>query len=151
MTTTAEIARSHGHTGPIACEDCGTVRNLHYGSWFDPKTQESGDFLQCCTCGIKAGDPVSIHAECEPDDEPEPEAVDVPEPKVRVIHSPSGWTLPDYSDLADCTSNFHRELDGHPACADTPVWKVVEDHGMHLTIGFFCDADLPDQHRTPAA
>ena len=29
--------------------------------------------------------------------------------------------------------------------------KVVEDHGMHLTIGFYCDTDLPAQHRKDAA
>jgi hypothetical protein len=23
------------------------------------------------------------------------------------------------------------------------VWRVVEDHGMHLSISFYCDADLP--------
>jgi hypothetical protein len=31
------------------------------------------------------------------------------------------------------------------------VWKVVEDHGMHLSIGFWCDADLPAEHRQTAA
>jgi hypothetical protein len=76
-------------------------------------------------------------------------------PKVRVFHSADGWALPDYSDLADCTTNFQRAQDGRPACSSTPVWKVVEDHSMHLTIGFYCDADLPEQHRhlapTPAA
>jgi hypothetical protein len=72
-------------------------------------------------------------------------------PIVRVHHYPTGWVLPDYTDLADCTTNFHREQDGRPACTATAVWKVVEDHGMHLTIGFYCDADLPDEHRPATA
>ncbi|WP_051820442.1 hypothetical protein [Streptomyces flavochromogenes] len=67
--------------------------------------------------------------------------------KVRVVHRADGWPLPDYSGPADCTTNSQREQDGRSACNDTPVWKVVEDHGMHLTIGFYCDADLPDEHR----
>ena len=66
-------------------------------------------------------------------------------------HRPGGWVLPDYTDLADCTTNFHRQQDGRPPCTDTAVWKVVEDHGMHLTIGFYCDTDLPAQHRKDAA
>lgn len=69
------------------------------------------------------------------------------EPEVRVFRRAAGWVLPDYSDLADCTSNFHREQDGRPACTDTAVWKVIEDHGLHLTIGFYCDNDLPAEHR----
>ncbi|GHD70401.1 hypothetical protein GCM10010317_077650 [Streptomyces mirabilis] len=70
-------------------------------------------------------------------------------PVVRVFRSQNaaGWVLPDFTDLADCTSNFHREQDGRPACTATAVWKVVEDHGMHLTIGFWCDSDLPDEHK----
>ncbi|MET9445055.1 hypothetical protein [Streptomyces sp. NPDC006610] len=72
-------------------------------------------------------------------------------PTVRVFHRPTGWVLPDYTDLADCTTNFHREQDGRLPCADTAVWKVVEDHGMHLKIGFYCDADLPAEHRRAAA
>jgi hypothetical protein len=68
-------------------------------------------------------------------------------PTIRVHHRPGGWVLPDYSDLADCTTNFHREQDGRPLCTETAVWKVVEDHGMHLSIGFYCDADLPAEHR----
>lgn len=68
-------------------------------------------------------------------------------PTVRVFHRPAGWLLPDYTDFADCTTNFHREQEGRPACTSTAVWKVVEDHGMHLTIGFYCDVDLPAKHR----
>jgi hypothetical protein len=63
VTTTTDIARAHGHTGPTNCQDCGTTESVHFGSWFDPQTQESGSFLQCCTCGLKAGDPVHVHAE----------------------------------------------------------------------------------------
>jgi hypothetical protein len=55
--------------------------------------------------------------------------------------------LPDYTDLADCTSNHFRAEDGRPACTAAAVWKVVEDHGMHLTISFWCDADLPDEYK----
>lgn len=64
MTTTTDIARTHGYTGPTNCQDCGTTESVHFGSWFDPKTRESGDFLRCCACGIKAGDPIYTHAEC---------------------------------------------------------------------------------------
>jgi len=74
-----------------------------------------------------------------------------PEPIVRVFRRDAGWLLPDFTDYADCTTNFHRQRDGRPACTGTAVWKVVEDHGMHLTIGFYCDADLPAEHRTAAA
>jgi hypothetical protein len=150
VTATTDIARRHGHTGAIACEDCGTAENLHFGSWFDPKTGQSGDFLQCCTCGIKAGDPDYVHDDCasDADEAKEPEANAGPE--VHVHHRPGGWTTPDFTDLADCTTNFHRQQDGRPPCTDTAVWKVVEDHGLHLTIGFYCDADLPAEHR-PAA
>lgn len=150
MTTTTDIAHRHGHTGPIKCQDCGTLEDLHFGSWFDPKTQESGNFLQCCGCGIKAGDPEYVHDDCEPDAEVE-EADEDSGPDVRVFHCPSGWALPDFTDLADCTTNFHRAQDGRPACTDTAVWKVVEDHGLHLSIGFYCDGDLPDEHRNRAA
>jgi len=73
-------------------------------------------------------------------------------PIVRVHHRSAGWVLPDFTDLADCTSNFHRERDGRPACTAVAVWKVIEDHGMHLTLSFWCDADLPAEHRPqPAA
>ena len=249
--TTTDIARAHGHTGPTNCQDCGTTESVHFGSWSDPKTGESGNFLQCCACGIKAGDPIYVHAECgapaaryvpnvnsnafgqlafkriqeraveayiggrheaatlelggrEADahavaavleavgrayaaaavnqvaetlaDKLDEETYlglgdtaatldldivedldgangtgDDPALEVRVAHRPGGWVLPDYTDLADCTTNFHRQQDGRPPCTDTAVWKVVEDHGMHLTIGFYCDTDLPAQHRKDAA
>lgn len=64
MTTTTDIARAHGHTGPTNCQDCGTTEGVHFGSWWDPKTRTGGNFLQCCTCGIKAGDPLIDHADC---------------------------------------------------------------------------------------
>ncbi|NYV73123.1 hypothetical protein [Streptomyces sp. UH6] len=63
QNSTTEIARRHGHAGPTNCQDCGTTENVHFGSWFDPATGESGNFLQCCNCGIKAGDPIYVHAE----------------------------------------------------------------------------------------
>jgi hypothetical protein len=251
--TTTDIARRHGHTGAIACEDCGTAENLHFGSWFDPKTGQSGDFLQCCACGIKAGDPIYVHAECgapatryvpnvnsdafgqlafkriqeraieayiggrheaatlelvgreadahavaavleavgrayaaaainqvadvltdKLDEETYLELGDTaasldldvvedldgangtgddPVLEVRVRHSAKGWVLPDFTDLHQCTTNHQRQQDGRPPCTAAAVWKVVEDHGMHLTIGFYCDADLPAEHRRlmPAA
>ncbi|WP_435279129.1 hypothetical protein [Streptomyces sp. 1222.5] len=81
-------------------------------------------------------------------------ADDDAEPTVRVFHSADGWALPDYTDLADCTTNFHRAQDGRPACTETAVWKVVEQRGLNLTIAWYCDGDLPAEHRplaTPAA
>ncbi|MBL3670258.1 hypothetical protein JL475_30640 [Streptomyces sp. M2CJ-2] len=64
MTTTTDIARAHGHTGPTNCQDCGTTENVHFGSWYKPETGESGNFLQCCACGLKAGDALVDHADC---------------------------------------------------------------------------------------
>jgi hypothetical protein len=74
-------------------------------------------------------------------------------PVVRVFRSrnDAGWVLPDFTDLADCTSNHIPDNAGRPPCTAAAVWKVVEDHGMHLTIGFYCDADLPAKHRPTAA
>jgi hypothetical protein len=75
-------------------------------------------------------------------------------PIVRVFHRSAGWVLPDYTDLADCTTNHIPERAGMPPCTNTAVWKVVEDHGMHLTLSFWCDSDLPEEHRhlaTPPA
>jgi hypothetical protein len=71
-------------------------------------------------------------------------------PEVRVFHCPTGWVTPDYTDFADCTTNHQRQQDGRPACTATAVWKVVADHGMHLSIGFYCDTDLPDALREAA-
>lgn len=250
MTTTTDIARAHGHTGPTNCQDCGTTENVHFGSWWNPETREGGNFLQCCSCGIKAGDPIYTHVECgspatryvpnvagdvysqlthkriqaraleayiggqhnaavldlegrEADQRALDEVLEavgrsyaaaaihqVAEaladkldentymelgeiaatldlevvedltgangtdedevPEVRVFYRAAGWTMADPG-TEPCTTNFHREQDGRPPCTDTAVWKVVEDHGLHLTIGFYCDADLPDQHRQAAA
>jgi hypothetical protein len=77
-------------------------------------------------------------------------AKEEPGPVVRIFRRDAGWLRPDYADFADCTSNFHRQQDGRPKCTEVAVWKVVEDHGMHLSIGFYCDTDLPAEHR-PAA
>ena len=68
-------------------------------------------------------------------------------PTVRVHHRLTGWVLPDFTDLADCTTNYRRQQDGQLPCTETAVWKVVEDHGMHLSIGFYCDAALPAEQR----
>lgn len=249
MTTTTDIARAHGHTGPTNCQDCGTTESIHFGSWWDPKTHKGGTFLQCCACGLKAGDAPVDHADCgaeftryvpnaggdayselahkriqaraleayikgqhtatvldlegrEADqcaldevlnavgrayaaaaihqvaetlvgklDEDTYVALgdiaatlDLPVvedlegangtgedadtgPKVRVFHQADGWTMGDSTAPEACTTNYHREKDGRGACTDTAVWKVVEDHGLHLTIGFYCHADLPAEHR----
>lgn len=72
-------------------------------------------------------------------------------PEVRVFRQEAGWTVGGSATPAECTTNHHRQQDGRPPCAATAVWKVVEDHGLHLTIGFYCDADLPAEHRQPAA
>lgn len=71
-------------------------------------------------------------------------------PDIIVRHNPAGWPLPDYSDLADCTTNHQPQHAGRPACTAPAVWRVVEDHGMHLTISFWCDAHLSDEHRSLA-
>lgn len=68
-------------------------------------------------------------------------------PTVRVRHDARGWVMPDFSDLHQCTSNHHRQQGDRPACTDIAAWRVVEDHGMHLTLSFWCDADLPAEHR----
>lgn len=62
--STEEIARRHGHTGPTRCQECGTTEGVHFGSWFDPGTEESGSFLLCCSCGIKGGDAPADHLDC---------------------------------------------------------------------------------------
>ncbi|MGH4028514.1 hypothetical protein ACQB60_06210 [Actinomycetota bacterium Odt1-20B] len=124
-------------------------------SWFDPATGGSGDFLECCACGIKAGDPPDVQADCAPDaDEEEPEIDAVPE--VRVFHRATGWSMGQAPTPEACTTNFHRQQDGRPACKATAVWKVVEEHVSAdgypmLSIGFYCGADLPDEHRGEAA
>jgi hypothetical protein len=74
-----------------------------------------------------------------------PELPATPEPSTRVFRRETGWVMA--GEPAECTTNYRREQEGRPACTATAVWKVVEDRGMHLTIGFYCDADLPDEHR----
>jgi len=76
-------------------------------------------------------------------------------PGATVRRDARGWLLPDYSDLANCTSNHQRAQDGREPCTDTAVWKVVTegesaDGFPVLSIGFYCDADLPDEHRAQA-
>ncbi|MFF8409017.1 hypothetical protein [Streptomyces omiyaensis] len=61
---TTPTAHRHGYTGPHRCQDCPTTTGLHHGTWSNPTTGETGDFLQCCTCGINAGDPPSNHTTC---------------------------------------------------------------------------------------
>lgn len=154
MTTTTDIAiDAHGYTGPKTCHTCGTPYDLHFLQWANPATGESGSMLECCACGIAAGDPPVNHADCEPDERDEPVEADEPNiPAVQVFHRGTGWVMPDYTDLEPCTTNFHREQDGRPPCTGIAVWKVVE-HGTSvdgypmLTIGFYCDADLPAEHR----
>ncbi|MFJ5306117.1 hypothetical protein [Streptomyces sp. NPDC088350] len=248
MTTTTDIARAHGHTGPTNCQDCGTPDNVHFGSWFNPETKEGGSFLQCCGCGIKAGDPIYAHTDCGnpatryvPNVNSDPygqlafrriqeraveayiggqadaarceltgreadahavaavlEAVgrayaaaalnqaaqlvidqvdedtyvtlgdiaatldlDVVEdldgangtgadegPEVRVLRRDAGWTFSFEPGVQPCTIN--RISDGRQNCPDMAVWKVVEDHGLHLTISTWCDGHLPDGHRSLA-
>lgn len=69
-------------------------------------------------------------------------------PEIRVAHRPAGWLLPYLSpDVQDCTSNFHRQQDGREPCTAVAVWKVVELYDLHATVGFWCDTDLPAEHR----
>jgi hypothetical protein len=152
VTTTTDIARSHGHAGPTVCQDCDTADNLHVVVWSDPKTGESGTYLQCCDCGIAAGDPLYVHDDCEPD-EPEDDEPD-PGLTVRVFRSEAGWVMTGTTP-EPCTSNHHRAQDGRPACTAPAVWKVVEEHTSAdgfpmLSIGFYCDTDLPDEHKAQA-
>ncbi|MFD9630119.1 hypothetical protein [Streptomyces violascens] len=147
MTTTVEIARAHGHTGPDVCHSCGTAANLHFASWAVPATGESGTFLECCGCGIAAGDPVELHDECEPDEVDEDLVEDEETgPEVRVFHRADGWTVQPPGP-EPCTTNFHRRQDGRPPCTEPAVWKVVELDGLVGSIGFYCDADLPAEHK----
>ncbi|MET9909746.1 hypothetical protein ABZZ74_23575 [Streptomyces sp. NPDC006476] len=86
-------------------------------------------------------------------DSPAAPPAEDPGPVVRVFRRDTGWMRPDYTDFADCTSNFHRQQDGRPQCTAAAVWKVVEEHESAdgfpmLSIGFYCDTDLPAEHRT---
>lgn len=68
-------------------------------------------------------------------------------PEIHVRHNPTGWVLPDFTDLSDCTTNHIPANAGQLPCTETAVWRVVEDHGMHLTISYWCDGHLPAEHR----
>ncbi|MEU1194951.1 hypothetical protein ABZ446_01850 [Streptomyces sp. NPDC005813] len=67
-------------------------------------------------------------------------------PEVRVFHREAGWTINPEHGVETCTSNFYRQQDGRPACTDTAVWKVVQECGYGLSIGFYCDTDLPAEY-----
>lgn len=67
-------------------------------------------------------------------------------PIVRIGHRPSGWVMTG-SEPEACTSSYQRARDGQPPCTGVAAWKVVHDYGMRLDIGFYCDGDLPEQHR----
>ena len=76
-------------------------------------------------------------------------------PIVRVFRSrgDAGWVMPDFTDLEPCTTNHGRTQDGRPPCTAPTVWKVVEERESAdgfpmLSIGFYCDADLPDEHKS---
>lgn len=69
------------------------------------------------------------------------------DPDVSVFYREDGWTLSGSPEVQACTSNYVPEREGMPPCTATAVWKVVEQHPMHLTVGFWCDADLPAEHR----
>ncbi|WP_416983520.1 hypothetical protein [Streptomyces sp. T028] len=66
-------------------------------------------------------------------------------PEVRVFHGADGWVFSFEPGTQPCTIN--RIPEGRQDCTDAAVWKVVENHGMHLTIGTWCDGHLPDEHR----
>ena len=72
-------------------------------------------------------------------------------PEIRVARRPAGWLLPYLSpDVQDCTTNHIPENEGQLPCAAVAVWKVVELYDMHATVSFWCESDLPVEHR-PAA
>jgi hypothetical protein len=68
-------------------------------------------------------------------------------PEVRVRHRAGGWALPDYSDLADCGTKYDRANEGRPLCTGTATWRIFTDSGTVQTFAFYCDNDLPAQHR----
>ena len=68
-------------------------------------------------------------------------------PDVSVYRRAEGWTLSGSQIAEACISDYRRQQEGRPPCTDTAVWKVVQRGDMHLSIGFYCDADLPDEHR----
>lgn len=64
---------------------------------------------------------------------------------IRVRHRPAGWVMRDFTDLEGCTSSHLPVNADQPPCIETAVWRVVEDHGLHLTVGFWCDRHLPGE------
>ncbi|MFD7705615.1 hypothetical protein [Streptomyces sp. NPDC059786] len=100
--------------------------------------EEASDYAEhTCNC------PFCLHGTAEPTADPEPE--------VRVFRRDGGWTMQSPGP-EPCTTNFHRQQDGRPPCTAPAVWKVVEEHTSAdgfptLSIGFYCDADLPAEHR----
>lgn len=71
-------------------------------------------------------------------------------PGPRVFHRADGWTIGSDPDAQACTINHVPEGHGQRACTATAIWKVVERHDSGLTIGFYCDTDLPAEHRAKA-
>lgn len=69
----------------------------------------------------------------------------------RVFHRTDGWTFGSDPEVQTCTINHIPEEEGQRACTAKAVWKAVEDYGMHLTISFWCDADLPDEYKPQQA
>lgn len=81
--------------------------------------------------------------EDEAADSPVPDLDDLP--AVSLVYRKDGWILPDYSDYAQCGVNNHQP--DAPQCTDTAVWQVVENHGMHQTLTWWCATHLPDKYR----
>lgn len=72
-------------------------------------------------------------------------------PQTRVLYCAEGWLMGDEPHPQKCTSNFFRQQDGRLPCTHTASWKTVESHGLTLSIGFYCDEDLPEKYRELAA
>lgn len=70
---------------------------------------------------------------------------------VKVFHRVDGWTVPYEPGTQTCTINHVPESEGRRACTAKAVWKVVEQRGFGLTISFWCDDDLPAEHRHPVS
>jgi hypothetical protein len=70
----------------------------------------------------------------------------------HIHHHPDGWTIPTLEPgTQTCTTNHTPGADSRPPCTNTAVWKVVEhydhDDSPGLTLSFWCDSHLPDEHR----
>lgn len=74
-------------------------------------------------------------------------------PQTRVLYRAEGWLMGDEPHPQKCTSNFFRQQDGRLPCTHTASWKTIESHGSNLTlsIGFYCDEDLPEKYQELAA